>query len=48
MYDLNGRRLFVRTIEAGATGMRIDTNAMPNGIYMLRIGAASAKVVVRH
>jgi hypothetical protein len=48
MFDLAGRKVFAQRVAEGTEGVRIATAAMPAGIYMLRVGNGTAKVVVRH
>ena len=48
LFDMSGRRVLVNAIQAGCTKLQIATEALPNGIYMLRIGTSTTKVVVRH
>lgn len=47
LYDMAGRRLMVRSLEAGATSLKVATDGLEGGVYMLRIAGATAKVIVR-
>ena len=47
LYDMAGRRLMVRSLEAGATSLKVTTAGLESGVYMLRIAGATAKVIVR-
>ena len=44
---MTGRRVIAMPVAAGSTEAQIAVNGLANGIYMLRVGDASAKVVVR-
>lgn len=48
IYDAAGRQVYSRTLTAGTTGMKLEASAMPEGIYLLRIGDNTAKVLIRH
>ena len=45
LFDMCGRRV---AATKAAAEVRIPVDALPNGVYMLRIGEYSAKVVIRH
>ena len=47
LFDMTGRRVIAMPVAAGSTEAQITVNGLANGIYMLRVGDASAKVVVR-
>ena len=47
LYDVTGRCVATRALEAGSASVSISTAALPNGVYMLRIGSSTSKVVVR-
>lgn len=47
LFDMTGRRVAAMPVAAGSTEAQIAVNGLANGIYLLRVGDASAKVVVR-
>ncbi|MBP5547717.1 MAG: T9SS type A sorting domain-containing protein [Bacteroidales bacterium] len=48
MFDMTGRLVYSRTLEPGTNQFQIGTSRIANGIYMLRIGDNTQKLVVRH
>ena len=48
IYDISGRKVFSHTLAAGTCGMQIPVTNMADGVYLLRIGDATAKVNVKH
>ena len=47
LFDMTGRRVVAMPVAAGSTEAQIAVNGLANGVYMLRVGDATAKVVVR-
>ena len=45
--NIDCRRVAAVAVAAGSTEAQIAVNGLANGIYLLRVGDASAKVVVR-
>lgn len=48
LYDLTGRQLVVRPVAAGSSEVSLPVSQLADGAYLLRVGQAVAKVVVRH
>ena len=48
LYDLSGRQLAIRTLTAGCSEVSLPVSQLADGVYLLRVGEATAKVVVRH
>lgn len=48
LYDLSGRQLVVRSVAAGSSEVSLPVSQFADGVYLLRVGEATAKVVVRH
>ena len=47
LFDMTGRRVVAMPVAAGSTEAQSAVNGLATGVYMLRMGDASAKVVVR-
>ena len=47
LFDMTGRRVAAMPVAAGSTSLQLSVEGLANGIYLLRVGDASAKVVVR-
>lgn len=47
LFDMTGRRVAVYPVAAGSSNMQIAVEGLANGIYMLRLADATAKVIVR-
>ena len=47
LFDMTGRRVAAMAVAAGSTSLQLSVEGLANGIYLLRVGDASAKVVVR-
>ena len=48
LYDMTGRKVYSRTMAAGTTRLTIATDALPGGVYMLRLGEQTQKIIIRH
>ena len=48
LYDMTGRVVGTAPVAAGQQQVRISTQSLPDGVYMLRIGQHAAKVIVAH
>ena len=48
LYDVTGRKVVAYTVEAGATGIELNTSTLANGVYMLRLGSEVMKLIVKH
>ena len=48
VYDIAGRKVLAMPIEAGMNSVSLNTAALANGIYMVRMGSSVQKLVVRH
>ncbi|MBQ9473039.1 MAG: T9SS type A sorting domain-containing protein [Bacteroidales bacterium] len=48
LYDMTGRVVASQSLSAGQREVRISTQSLPDGVYMLRIGELNAKIVVAH
>ena len=47
LFDMTGRRVAAMPVAAGSSEVQIAVDGLATGVYMLRMGDASAKVVVR-
>jgi len=48
IYDMAGREVMTMAVEAGTSTVRFNTEAMAEGVYMVRFGSHVEKLVVRH
>ena len=48
VYDMAGRKVAAIPVEAGANAISINTAALADGVYMVRMGTGVEKLVVRH
>ena len=48
LYDMTGRKVYAQILNAGENQMTVPVAQVANGIYLLRVGQCSTKVVVRH
>lgn len=48
LYDMTGRKVYSKTVNAGTASISVETSGLANGVYMLHIGGNTAKVVVKH
>ena len=48
LYDMTGRKVSCQPVEAGTTRLTIATGTLPCGIYMLRLGEQTRKIIIRH
>jgi hypothetical protein len=48
VYDMAGRKVLAMPIESGMNSVSLNTAALANGIYMVRMGSSVQKLVVRH
>lgn len=46
LYDMSGRAVYRRSLAAGSTGVQVPVNQLGEGVYLLRVAGAAAKVVV--
>ena len=46
LFDMTGRRVMVRPVAAGSSSVQMPVSQLPEGVYMLRVAGATAKVVV--
>ena len=47
LYDMTGRRVAAMAVAAGSTEAQIAIDNLANGVYLLRMADATAKVIVR-
>ena len=47
LYDMTGRRVAAMAVAAGSTEAQIAVDNLANGVYLLRMADATAKVIVR-
>ena len=48
VYDMAGRKVVAMPVEAGMNAISLNTAALADGVYMVRMGASVEKLVVRH
>ena len=48
VYDMAGRKVVAMPVEAGVNAVSLNTAALADGVYMVRIGSNVEKLVVRH
>lgn len=46
LFDMTGRRVMVRPVAAGSSSVQMPVNQLAEGVYMLRVAGATARVVV--
>ena len=48
VYDMAGRKVVAMPVEAGVNAISLNTAALADGVYMVRMGTGVEKLVVRH
>ncbi len=48
VYDMAGRKVMAMPVEAGVNAISLNTAALADGVYMVRMGTGVEKLVVRH
>ena len=48
VYDMAGRKVVAMPVEAGVNAISLNTAALADGVYMVRMGNGVEKLVVRH
>ena len=48
VYDMAGRKVVAMPVEAGVNAISLNTAALADGVYMVRMGTSVEKLVVRH
>ena len=48
VYDLTGRKVASQAVAAGSESVALPVGQLPQGTYLLRVGSAAAKLVVKH